>query len=122
MSGLRNLEEVLHGTCDGRPASATVTRARYGGTRGRLVLRGGGFTREVPPTFLNGGVLSSGFKSTGLACDGRRLQLHALALRADAHGEIVMDKQDATLDLRTGELSMTALTTLSPAATRAEFR
>jgi hypothetical protein len=76
----------------------------------------------VPPAFLNGGLLSSGFKSAGLACDGRRLSLHALALRADADGDIVMDIQDATLDLRTGELSMTVLTTLSPAATRAELR
>jgi len=120
MTGLRNLETVIRGTCDGRPASATITKA-YWGVRGRLVLRSGRWVRDVPSTFLNGALLSSGLQSAGLGCDGRRLQLHALAIRADSHGDLIMDRQDAILDLRTGILTLTDLRTLSPAETREEL-
>jgi hypothetical protein len=75
----------------------------------------------VPPTFLNGTLVSNGLYYTGLACDGRRLQLSALAVRGDAHGDLVMDKQNAILDLRTGILTLTDLHTLSPAETREEL-
>ena len=38
MAGLHDREDVVRGTCDGRPASATITKA-YRGRTGRLVLR-----------------------------------------------------------------------------------
>jgi hypothetical protein len=118
--GLRNYEDVIRGTCDGRPASAIITKA-YHGQRGRLLLRSGRWAREVPPAFLNGAAFTSGLQSLGLACDGQSLQLHALAIHPDAQGELVMDIQNATLDLRTGALTMTELRTLSPAETRSEL-
>lgn len=133
MAGLRNYETVIRGTCDGRPASATITMVDLRALpradlrtvdlwrRGRVVLRTGRLSREVPPAFLNGSLVTNGLHWTGLACDGRRLQLNGLAIRTDAHGEIVMDAQEATWDLRTGELSMSALRTLSPAETRSEL-
>jgi hypothetical protein len=84
-SGLRGREDILRGTCDGRPASATITKS-YWGRRGRLVLRAGRWVREVPPNFLNGSLFSSGLKSAELSCDGRRLQLHALTIHENAQG------------------------------------
>lgn len=119
--GLHDREDVVRGTCDGRPASATITKA-YRGRTARLVLRSGRWATDVPPTFLNGGLFTRSLNSLGLACDGERLELHALLIRPDAQGEIVMDIQEATLDLRTGAVSMSEMRTLSPAETRAELR
>ena len=133
MAGLRNYETVIRGTCDGQPASATITlvdlRTLTGvdlrtvdlRRRGRVVLRTGRLSREMPSTFLNGSLVTNGIHWTGLACDGRRLQLNGLAVRTDAQGEIVMDAQEVTWDLRTGDLTMSALRTLSPAETRSEL-
>ncbi len=119
MVGLHNREDVIRGTCDGRPASATITKA-YRGARGRLVLRSGRWAREVPSTFLNGALLTSSLQSVGIGCDGQRLQLHALAIRENGQGEFVMDIQNAILDMRTGALSIDEMRTLSPAETRSE--
>ena len=121
MVGLRDRENVIRGTCDGRPASATIVMASSGGG-GRLVLSAGSLTREVPPTFLNGSLVANGLFHTGLACDGQRLQLSASAIRTGAQGEIIMDVQRIIMDLRTGAISMTEMRTLSPAETRSELR
>lgn len=121
MVGLRDRENVIRGTCDGRPASATIIMASSG-RAGRLVLSAGSLTREVPPAFLNGSLVANGLFHTGLACDGQRLQLSASAVRTDAQGAIIMDVQRIVMDLRTGEVSMTEMRTLSPAETRSELR
>lgn len=121
MAGLRDREDVIRGSCDGHPASATIVKA-YRGRAGRLTLRGGRFARDIPATFLGGALFRQRLTFAGLGCDGRRLQLHALAIRPNARGELVMDIQDATLDLRTGVVSTTDLRTLTPAETLAELR
>lgn len=120
MSGLHNRQDIIRGICDGHPASVTITKA-YRGAAGRVVLRAGRWRRELPTNFLNGSLLSSGLKSAELACDGRRVQLSGLAIRADAHGDLIMVVQNAILDLRTGDLSLTELRSLSPAQTREEL-
>jgi len=120
MVGLRDRVDIIRGTCDGRPVSATITKS-YRGATARLVLRAGRWTREVPPLFLNGHLFTSALQSAELGCDGRRLQLHALAIRGDGHGEIVLMVQNATMDLRTGVVSLSELTTYNPAETRAEL-
>ena len=120
MVGLHDREDVIRGTCDGRPASATIIKA-YRGRAGNIVLRAGRWASALPPNFLHGALLSSGFQSLGLACDGQRLQLHALALHQNAEGELVTEIQNAILDLRTGRIEVTELRTLSPAETRSEM-
>lgn len=119
MIGLRNREDVIRGNCDGRPASATIIKA-YRGARGGIVLRAGRWVREVPRGFLDDLLLTSSLKSTELSCDGRRLEFHALVIRENAEGEFVMSIQNATLDMRTGALSVDPMRTLSPAETRSE--
>jgi len=119
MVGLRDRVDVIRGTCDRRPVSAIITK-NYWGARGRVVLRAGQWRREVPPTFLNGSLLSSGLKSAELESRLPRVQLHALAIRENAHGEFVMEIQNAVLDMRTGALSIDEMRTLSPAETRSE--
>lgn len=120
MVGLRERVNVIRGTCDGRPVSATITKS-YRGATARLILRAGRWTREVPPPFLNGSLFTNALQSAELGCDGRRLQLHALAIRGDGHGDIVLMVQNATMDMRTGVVSLSELTTYSPAETRAEL-
>jgi hypothetical protein len=119
MVGLRDRQDVIRGTCDGRPASATITKA-YRGAAGSIVLRAGRWTREVPRGFLDDLLLTSSFQSSGISCDGRRLELHALVLHENAQREFVMSIQNATLDMRTGRLSVDEMRTLSPAETRSE--
>lgn len=120
MAGLQNPETVIRGTCDGQPASATITRTADG-RNGRIVLRVRRLTRQFPRSFLNGAVIINTVHSLGLACDGRRLQLHGTAIRPNPAGEIRLETQDIVLDIRTGALSIGSLMTLSPAETRAEF-
>ncbi|TMJ19681.1 MAG: hypothetical protein E6G92_07890 [Alphaproteobacteria bacterium] len=121
MSGLRHSDEVVRGTCDERPVSLTITKA-YRDAPGRLVLRLGRRTQEIPVSFLNGQLVQESLQSVGLACDGRRLQVRAIVARADSGGDIVLDVQQATLDIATGSLVIGALRTLSPAETRSELR
>jgi len=125
MSGLQNRETVIRGTCHGRPASATIgmidLRSAHPERTGRVMLRAGRWVRQVPRAFLHGNLIFNGINWTGLACDGRRLKLNARAVRRDDGGEIVMDAQEAILDLRTGIVTMTELRTLSPAETRSEL-
>ena len=119
MSGLRDQEVIYRGTCDSRPASAEIRRSTLT-EPGRLVLRAGRWRRTLPATFLCGAALTSALHSIGLGCDGRRLQLHALAIRENAQGEFIMDIQNAFLDMRTGALSLDEMRTLSPSETRSE--
>lgn len=119
MRGLRDYEHIIRGTCDGRPASLTITLA----TRerpGRLVLRAGSLEREVPATFLDASLVTNDFYYTGLGCDGQRLKLSARAIGDDS-GEIVLIRQSATLDMHTGQVSLSELTRFSPEETRAEL-
>lgn len=119
MAGVENYEKIIRGTCDGQPASFTIVTA----TRerpGRLVLRGGSFARHLPPTFLDGSLVTNGLYWTGLACDGRRVQLSAMAIR-DEGDEIVLVRQNAVLDLDTGEITLRGLRRFSPAETRSEL-
>lgn len=120
MTALHDREDVIRGSCDGRPASLTITKV-YRGQTPRLLLRGGRWAREVPPSFLNGALFSSGLKSAELACDGQRIQISGLAIRANSQGEIIMDLQEAILELRTGVMTLTDLRTLTPAQTRSEL-
>lgn len=118
-AGLRDYETVIRGTCDGRPASFTITAA----TRqrpGRLVLRGGSFERELPVGFLDGSLVTNGLYYTGLACDGERLHLSSEAIR-DIGDDIILVRQNAVLDLGTGALTLRELKRLSPEETRSEL-
>jgi hypothetical protein len=121
MGGLHNREDVIRGTCDNRPASLTITKA-YRSAPGRLVLRIGRRTQEIPASFLNGQLVRQSLQTVGLACDGRRLQVHAIVARADNTGETVLDVQGATLDIASGNLTIGTLRTLTPAETRSELR
>ena len=121
MTGLHNRQDILRGTCDGRAASLTITKA-YRGATGRLVLRGGRWTRDVSPAFLGGRLVTNSLQSVGIGCDGRRLQVRGRVLRTDSRGEIVLDVQNVVLDLRTGMMTMDDLRTLTAAETRAELR
>lgn len=119
MIDVQDREQINRGTCDGQPASLTITNA----TRerpGQLVLRAGSVERELPPTFLDGSMVANGLYHTGLACDGRRLKLSGLAIRDDGD-EAVLVRQDAVLDMRSGTLRVTELRRLSPAETRSEL-
>lgn len=119
MVGVQDREQIIRGTCDGQATSLTITNA----TRerpGQLVLRAGSVERELPPTFLDGSLVTNGLYHTGLACDGRRLQLSGLAIR-DEGDEAVLIRQKAVLDMRSGALRVTELRRLSPAETRSEL-
>ena len=120
MVGLRDRVDVIRGTCDGRPVSATITKS-YRGAMARLILRAGRWTREVPAPFLNGSLFANALQSAELGCDGRRLQLHARAIRGNGRGDLVLMVQNATMDMRTGAISLSELTTYSPAQTREEL-
>lgn len=120
MTALHERQDVIRGSCDGRPASLTITKV-YRGQTPRLVLRAGRWRREIPPAFLNGAMFSSALKSAELACDGQRIQISGLAIRANSEGQLIMDLQEVILELRTGELSMNPLRTLTPAETLAEL-
>ena len=119
LSGLQEYEKIIHGTCDGTPASFTIRTA----TReqpGRLVLRAGSFERELPPTFLDGSLVTNGLYHTGLACDGRSVQLTAETIR-DAGDQFILVRQNAVIDIRTGILTLRDLRRLSPEQSHSEL-
>ena len=119
MVGVQDREQITRGTCDGQAASLTIANA----TRerpGRLVLRAGSVERELPPSFLDGSFVTNGLYHTGIACDGRRVQVSGLAIRDDGD-EVVLVRQNAVLDMRTGALRVSELRRLTPAETRSEL-
>jgi hypothetical protein len=116
MAGLHNVQQVISGTCDGRPASATI-RKGINGQGAQVVLRSRRWIREIPGSFLNGALRRQSLTSLGLACDGTRLQLLAVTVRADARSGMSLISQTATLNLRTGVLTIGELVTENPAET-----
>lgn len=113
---LQNAASTLSGTCDGRPASAVITKAYYG-QPGRVVLQSGRFSAALPPTFLDGRLVRAGFSFSGLICDGTRLTLIARVARfqPDQAGAITatLQRQSVTMDLRTGHLTLSDVQTLT---------
>lgn len=103
--------ETYSGTCDGRPVAAVVAKA-IRGRAGRLTLRAGRIVREVPAGFLGGRLFGSGFSAAGIGCDGRRLMFRARTARIEADGRVIVEAQSATMDMRTGRISLSSLQTL----------
>lgn len=103
--------ETFRGTCDGVEATATIEKA-IRGRAGRLILRYRRLTREVRDTFLNGRLFGSNFYAAGLGCDGRRIVFRARLVRMDEAGNVAIDVQTATMDIRTGELTLSQPRTL----------
>jgi hypothetical protein len=103
--------ETFRGTCDGVEATATIEKA-IRGRAGRLILRYRSLTREVRDTFLNGRLFGSNFYAAGLGCDGRRIVFRARLVRMDEAGNVAIDVQSATMDIRSGELTVSQPRTL----------
>jgi hypothetical protein len=103
---------TFRGTCDGVEATATIEKA-YRGRTGRLILRYRRLTREVGDTFLNGRLFGSNYYAAGLGCDGRRIVFRARLVRMDEAGNLAIDVQMATMDIRTGELTLSQPHTVS---------
>jgi hypothetical protein len=113
--------EVMSGVCDGRAVSATITKA-FRGREGRMILRAGRVSQAIPPTFLGGRLLRSSYYAAGLGCDGRRLVLRARVARIEAGGRVEIEVQSATMDMRSGQLTISERRTLSPDEVENELR
>jgi hypothetical protein len=104
--------ETFRGTCDGVEATATIEKA-FRGPTGRLILRYRHFTREVRDTFLNGRLFGDNYYAASLVCDGRSIMFRARTVRMDEAGNVTVDVQSATMDIRTGELTLSQPRTVS---------
>ena len=113
--------ETFRGLCDGREASLTIEKA-YRGQAGRLVLRYEQLSRELPANFLEGRLVSGSYYAAGLGCDGRRLRFLARVAQIASDGTVNLRVQHATMDLRTGDLSVSQIRTMTPEEVRYELR
>ena len=113
--------EVISGTCDGRPVSATITKA-FRGREGRLTLRAGRISRPVPPGFLGGRLVRGSYYAAGIGCDGRRIVFRARVARMAEDGRVNIEVQSVTMDMRTGRLSVSEARTMDRDETRLELR
>jgi hypothetical protein len=105
--------ETFRGTCDGVEATATIEKAFRGPTASRLILRYRRFTREVRDTFLNGRLFGDNYYAASLVCDGRSIMFRARTVRMDEAGNVTIDVQSASMDIRTGELTVSQPRTVS---------
>lgn len=101
--GLAQYAEVATGTCDGTPSSATITKA-YRGATGRIELRHGEASRELPSSFAEGLLVRSSAYRTGLGCDGKRLKFEAHVVHMKGAAGVRYFSQVATWDFRENSL------------------
>jgi hypothetical protein len=95
--GLAQYAEVTTGTCDGTPSSATITKA-HRGAGGRIELRHGTTSRELPPSFAEGLLLRNAAYRAGLGCDGKRLKFEAHVVQMKGAAGVRYFSQVATWD------------------------
>lgn len=105
--------ESFRGSCDGRDTSVVI-RKSYRGAEGGIIIRYGDMVRDVPAGFTNGLVLRNTAYQGALVCDGRRVTFIVHALQVRNQPSTRYYTQSATLDVRTGEVSVSDLQTQAP--------
>lgn len=95
--GLSQYAEVTTGICDGTLSSATITKA-YRGAAGKIELRHGANSRELPPHFAEGLLVRNAAYRIGLGCDGERLKIEAHVIQLKGPAGIRYFSQTAEWD------------------------
>ncbi|HEU0099176.1 MAG TPA: hypothetical protein VFQ67_10420 [Allosphingosinicella sp.] len=112
-TGLDQFTQVVTGTCDGTPASATITKARRGAS-GKIELRHGSVARDLPSSFAEGLLVRNTAYQLGLGCDGKRLKLEAHVVQMNWGRNIRYFSQQATWDLGADSLVVSEPVAESP--------
>lgn len=108
------------GRCDGRAIAVSIASAQRG-KPALLVLRAGRVSRRVAEPFLGGRLSSGGFVAAGIGCDGTRMKFRARAAYIDPAGDVAVEAQSVTMDMRSGEIAVAEPTRLSPEEVRLEL-
>ena len=114
-------QQIFTGLCDDTRVSATLTK-RMRDQQGALTLQAGALSARIPDSFLDGRLVTSSFYAAALACDGRRVMFRARVASIGAEGEVAVQVQSATLDMRTGQLEMSPIRALPPEEVQMELQ
>ena len=120
-SAVAESAEQFSGLCDGKKASVTIMKG-FDGAKGRMTIEGGGFSRPIPETFLDGALPESSFYAAALLCDGQRVMFRARYAVMNAAGAMIVRAQSVSLDVRTGELKVRPVQELPAEDVRYQLR
>lgn len=110
---LAQATQTFSSLCDGRPVAVNI-RKDARGQRGKLELIAGRLGGQVSRNLLDERLFSSPFLRAGLACDGVSVGFRIRIVEASPDGALVVDDQSVTLDLRSGDLSVSPTRRLPP--------